>query len=72
MNTAASYIEDRRERCREEAHDRALPEAQELARDDVRDARLYGAAAESFFRERVEFYYTELCERIFEKLMEED
>ena len=60
--------EETQSNCREEAHTRATAEARELARDDVKTERLHGAAAESFFRARLEHHYAELSERIYQEL----
>src|SRR5579862_5121295 len=44
----------------DEARTRALTEAKEAAREDVKAARLYGAAAERFFRSRMDYHFEEL------------
>lgn len=66
MTTMAYSIDD----CWEEARARALSEARELARDDTKEARLYGAAAESFFHKRLEHHYSESVERIYTERIE--
>lgn len=53
-------VDEQRILCREEAHARALAEARVLARDDVKNARLHGAAANSFFYARLKYHYVSL------------
>ena len=56
----------------EEAHARAIVEARDLARDDVKRAGEQGEHAEALYQERLEHHYTELRESIFAELIAEE
>jgi len=56
----------------EEVHARAIVEARDLARDDVKQAGERGERAEALYQERLEHHYGELRKSFYAELLEEE
>lgn len=56
----------------EEVRTRAIVEARDLARDDVKRAGEHGEGAEALYQERLEHHYEELRESFYAELLAEE